>query len=448
MKKTFLFHLFILFILAGCLTTGLSGPAAPGIINVSGKNPKPVTTLYGENYWCWNNYGDRVKGTETLVADLKLKVLRAGGYNNDAQKGSGFDPFDHSQIDRFIAYCRAVGAEPIMQVSLLKNISNGRATAGDAADMVTYCNKTRDYNIKYWEIGNEPDLYSDLGDRPGYTVTDFCSDFNAFSIAMKAADPSIKILGPELSWKYYPKTGGDDWLTPFIQNCKGHFDIVSIHRYPFSASQSTIENAMADAANFNKVVDGVRSLMNANGLSSVPLAITEANISWDGDPSHSNYSASPQTFYAALWVADTLGEAIQQGLWAYCFWSISEGWTLSFIDGSSKEPKPNYYAYWMFTNNFGTKLLSATAPLGFSVYASRNENDDTILIVINKNSTNNEETLKFSGFSTALPDQSYKFPAYSITCLTIPDNGNPIKILSYTKDQADQGKPPLVINKN
>ncbi len=90
------------------------------------------------------------------------------------------------------------------------------------------------YGIKVREIGNEPDLYST--DNPGPTVpinnaTDYCTQFQAYVTAMKAANAAgpdggvpIQFLGPELSNKYLP---GNDWLTPFLDGCKDYVDIVT-----------------------------------------------------------------------------------------------------------------------------------------------------------------------------------------------------------------------------
>lgn len=421
-----------------------STSGAPGTIRVSGSSPTPLATLYGENYWCWSNYGDYVRGTESVVSGLRLGVLRAGGHNNDTNTSNGFDPFDEGQIDTYVAYCRSVGAEPILQVPLLKNANGGNATARDAADMVRYCNRTKGYGVRYWEIGNEPDLYSDQGDVPGYDVDHFCDDFNAFSAAMRRVDPGIQILGPELSWKYYPQSGANDWLTPFLARCQGSFDVVAVHRYPFAAKDSTIANAMSDVTSFNSVVQGIRAQMNANGLAAVPLAITEANISWDGAPENSTQTASPQTFYAGLWVADTLAAAIQQRLWAMCYWSLSEYWTLGFVDATTRKPRPSYYAFQMVTSHTGPTLLQATPPAGFSAYASRSvANDATVLIVINKNATTNREAIVLSSLPTAPTGSlSYDSPPYSLSVLSIPDDGRPMQVWSYTKAMADAGSPP------
>jgi len=415
-----------------------------GTIQVSGAHSVPAATRYGENYWCWSNYGAYVQGTESLVAGLRLGVLRAGGHNNDTNTSNGLDPFDEGQIDAYVAYCRSVGAEPILQVPLLRNAKGATATPRDAADMVSYCNRTRGYGIRYWEVGNEPDLYSDQGDVPGYGVEPFCDEFNAFSAAMKHVDSGIQILGPELSWKYYPQSGADDWLSPFLARCRGSFDVVAIHRYPFAAKDSTIANAMSDVTAFTSVVRGVRAQLDASGLGAVPLAVTEANISWDGAPENSTQTASPQTFYAGLWVADTLGAAIQQGLWAMCYWSLSESWTLGFVEATTRKPRPSYYAFQMVATHTGATLLSATPPAGFSVYASRSAaNDATALVVINKSGTASREAIVLSDLPSAPPASlAYDFPAYSLTVLSIPDDGRTMQVWSYTKAMADVGSPP------
>ena len=36
----------------------------------------------------------------------------------------------------------------------------------------------------------------------GYTPAAYCASATAYAAAMKAADPTIKVVGPDLSWKY------------------------------------------------------------------------------------------------------------------------------------------------------------------------------------------------------------------------------------------------------
>jgi len=443
----------------GCQSTVAASMAYPdgaaGTITIDGSNPKTVSTRYGQNYWCWDGYGDNMPNAQALVGGLKLDVLRAGGYNNDAEKSTGAygsDPFGDSQIDAFIGYCKSVGAAPVLQVPLIENYkaNNGTAKPADAAAIVRYCNVTKGYGVEYWEIGNEPDLYGDVNngavDIPGYNVNRFCSDFNAFSSAMKAVDPSIRILGPELAWKYYPnQSGANDWLTPFLYNCKGGYDIVTVHRYPFAPGDCTIAKAMSDVSAYKDFVRSIEALVA--GINPKPFAITESNITYDGDPSHSTRPASPQTFYAAMWVADTLGAAREQGLWAQHYWSLCESWTIGFIDPSTMKPRPEYYAFALVSGNMGSVELTSTAPAGFSVYASRNGSDTaTVAIVLNKNATNDQETFALTRLAKAVGAAafSYTFPAYSLSCVTIPDDGSKPGLILYTKAISDQGSGPQI----
>ena len=163
-------------------------------------------------------YGDDVAGTETLVAALKPSFMRVGGYNNDANIP---DPFDDGQLDTMVAYARAIGAEPILQVPVLGDTAGQQPTAATAAQMVTYANVTKGYGIKYFSVGNEPDIYDQQASatapsRPGYTAADTCATITSFVAAMKAVDPTIKIVGPDLSWKYQAGNGANDWLTPIL----------------------------------------------------------------------------------------------------------------------------------------------------------------------------------------------------------------------------------------
>ncbi len=442
---TFLLALITVFAFSGC-GGGNSGNSnnqpnqktSPGVITISGANPRLINgTIYGQNYWSWiEGWGDTVNGALGLAQSLGIKVLRAGGGNNDRQ-----DPesFDSRQVDEFISYCQAVGAEPILQVPILSGNAN------NAANIVAYCNITKGYNIKYWEIGNEPDLYHDMGDRVSYTVEDYINDFNTYVDAMKAVDPQIKIVGPDLGWKYWPPD--NDWLTPFLNACKDKVDIISVHRYQGDAASCTIENAMKDADKFRANLNSLQNIMNICGVSNKPLAITETHVSWEAEQQKSNQPASPQTFYAGLWVADTIGVALEYNLWSLLFWSISEGNTTGFVDNITFNPRPSYYAMQMYTTHFGTSMLRVVSvPSGFSVYASRSAgNDRTILMVINKNNSNAHETIKFQDFSFASADLEYDFPAYSLTCLSIPDGGGAMEVWSYTKDLADQRQPPQKI---
>ncbi len=407
------------------------GPAAsPLVVSTATRTPRMTST--GVNYWLWMPaFGDDVTGTDALVAALKPTLMRVGGYNNDANTQ---DPFDDAAFDTAVAYARAIGAEPIIQVPLLADTSGKPPTAATAAGMVTYANVTKAYGLKYFSIGNEPDLYVSQGlvadptqpAIPGYTPAAYCATATAYVAAMKAVDPTIKIVGPDLSWKYIAGGGANDWLTPILTTCGNLFDVVSIHRYPFEAAQASLAAASADAASFRTVMTSVRGILQATGQGTKPLALTEMNIVYDG--TFCVLDASPGTVGSALWLADGLGTANELGLWTSAVWDISDddGYALGLIGPApAHTPRPEYYAYALFAEHFGPTLVEVTsAPAGVSAYASRDAADDaTEIILVNWNHSAAPLAFSVGGLATAPAPVTFVLPPVSIAAVVIPDQG-------------------------
>jgi|GEM_PF-1530402 len=405
---------------------------APSPLVVSTTTRTPRTTATGVNYWLWMPaFGDDVTGTGALVAALKPTVMRVGGYNNDANTQ---DRFDDAAFDTAVAYARAIGAEPIIQVPLLADTSGKPPTAATAAAMVTYANVTKSYGLKYFSIGNEPDLYASQGlvadptqpAIPSYTPAAYCTTARAYVTAMKAVDPTIKIVGPDLSWKYIAGSGANDWLTPILTSCGDLFDIVSIHRYPFEAAQATLAAAAADSASFRNVMSSVRGILQATGQGTKPLALTEMNIVYDA--TFCVLDASPGTVGSALWLADGFGTALELGLWTSAVWDISDddGYAFGLLGPApAHTPRPEYYAYAFFADHFGPTLVQVTsAPSGVNAYASRNLADDaTEIILVNWNRSAAPLAFSVAGLTTAPSPVTFALPPVSIAAVTIPDHG-------------------------
>jgi alpha-N-arabinofuranosidase len=110
--------------------------------------------------------------------------------------------------DEFIAFCRAVGCEPMICVNA------GSGTPQEAAQWIEYCNgdtetpmgklrtahgNPKPYNVKYWEVGNE--LWGNWQDR--WTTADgYVDRYRQFVPAMRAADPTIRLYacGAPVLW--------------------------------------------------------------------------------------------------------------------------------------------------------------------------------------------------------------------------------------------------------
>lgn len=424
--------------------------ASPVVISVAA--PRPRTGSWSVNYWTWPAaYGNSVAGTETLVAALAPTYMRVGGYNNDANTPN---PFDDAQVDAMVAYARAIGAEPILQVPLLADTSGKPGTPAAAAAMVTYANVTKGYHIKYFSIGNEPDLYPTAGlpsdatkpARAGYTPMAFCADATAFTAAMKSADPTIQIVGPDLAYQYQSFA---DWLTPILSTCGGLFDIVAVHRYPFSSDMATLPSAIGDAAAFRSVISSVRNILQATGNGNKPLAITETNIAYNATTTV--IGGSPGTVASGLWMADILGTSLDLGLWTLAEWDISDPdqYSLGLIGlPPAHTPRPEYYAYALFAGHYGPTLVDVTStPANVRVYASRNAaGNATRVIAINWNSASAPLSFQISGLASAPPPAIFELPALSMAAVDIPDDGKTkptASVYGAAQHEASAGPQPL-----
>jgi hypothetical protein len=483
--QSVLFSACLLASLWGC--SKASGPTVSGTVAISAA-PQTVRTNngLGTSYWLWPpTWGNLIAGTEDQVHKLAPFVMRVGGSNNDTNLP---DKFDNAQMDTAMTYLRAIGADMILQVPLLaarrtnadagvgvdaetdassdvdadaSSDGGSDADAGPgaiagapngpamAAAMVQYANVTMGYGVKYFSIGNEPDLYATATGSsgiPGYTPADYCADVTNYVAAMKAVDPTIKIVGPDLSWKY--QSGANDWLTPILQTCGSLFDIVAIHRYPLAPTATTVAAAAADASALKGMIAHLQSILQATGNTGKPLAITECNITWDGNPTNKLLPASPGTVPAGLWAADAFGVGLESGLWATVFWSTRESWTLGLFANRPGTPKPQpaYWALDLYTEHFGTTLLSVSStPSKVNAYASRNQDDDrTQIIAVNWNDVPAVLTFKVDDPATNAKTPTFTLPALSVAAIEIPDTGAASALVyGETQHQADLPPQPL-----
>ncbi|PMP96777.1 MAG: hypothetical protein C0168_01235 [Candidatus Aminicenantes bacterium] len=127
-----------------------------------------------------------------------------------------------------MTFCRLVGAEPYITV----NSGQGNETL--AAEEVEYVNGPADspmgrlrsqnghpepFGCRFWSIGNE--MYGDwqLGHMP---LKDYVLRHNRFAQAMKAKDPSIKLVGVGAI---------GSWSEGMLKACADYLDFISEHFY-------------------------------------------------------------------------------------------------------------------------------------------------------------------------------------------------------------------------
>ena len=131
--------------------------------------------------------------------------------------------------DEFVAWCRAIGAEPYICTNA------GSETPEEMSDWVEYCNLdnvgywarlcqtngfSEPHRVRYWSIGNENYGSWEIGAK---TVEEWGHYVAESAKMMKRVDPSIKLLAAAL-----PDV---DWTLGLLR-CAGQFlDYVSVHGY-------------------------------------------------------------------------------------------------------------------------------------------------------------------------------------------------------------------------
>lgn len=303
--------------------------------------------IYGANYGPWALVSvDMMPAAEQAgVTHLRFPAGNWGDLNN-------ITPF---QLDMFMNQARLFGSEPSISVRL------DQGTPEQAAELVRYANIEKGYGIRYWSIGNEPDLFTD------YTVEELNREWRAIALAMEAVDPSIILIGPEVS-QYPPTEAGDpynnlrrDMVRGFLEVNGDLVDIVSIHRYPFPVSMTsstTIEDLRDNPGEWDVIIPNLRALIRDTLGRDLPVAVTEVNSHWD---IRSGGETSPDSEYHAIWWADVLGRMIRQQVEIVNYFNLSTSAGLgSFGLLGRYEVRPTYYVYQLY-KQFGETLLSSTS---------------------------------------------------------------------------------------
>src|SRR5437667_7819324 len=137
--------------------------------------------------------------------------------------------------NEFLAWCRAVGTEPLLAVNL------GTGTPERAANLVEYCNVEggtrwsdlrrqhvveKPYSIKYWCLGNEMDGPWQLGHMP---AKEYGLKARDASLQMRTVYPAIKRGACGSSRVTMPTYL--EWDRQTLEECYDDVDAISLHHY-------------------------------------------------------------------------------------------------------------------------------------------------------------------------------------------------------------------------
>jgi alpha-N-arabinofuranosidase len=137
--------------------------------------------------------------------------------------------------NEFVAWCRAVGAEPLLATNF------GTAGAEMSAALVEYCNVEkgtrwselrrahgieRPHGVKYWCLGNEMDGTWQIGHM---TATEYGMKAADAARQMRNVDPTVKLVACGSSASGMPTYL--EWDRQTLEACYEWVDAISLHRY-------------------------------------------------------------------------------------------------------------------------------------------------------------------------------------------------------------------------
>jgi len=333
--------------------------------------------VYGASYGPWVTVTVEMQplAEESGITYLRFPGGEWGDQNN----------LTDLQIDRFIAYARNLDAEPKI------NVRMPGGTPQQAADLVRYTNIENDYGIKYWSIGNEPNLYTSYNMYEDFDTVRYNQVWRDFAEAMKAVDPDIVLIGPGIS-QYTGQASvdvvdenGRDWMTEFLIANGDIVDIVGIHRYPFpenkAGSTQTIADLRDNTKEWDHIIPTLRAAIREHTGRDLPVAVSEINSDW----THATGGeATTDSFYNAIWWGDVLGRLISQKVDIVAYFlltSPTSGGGYGLL--ARYEPRPSYFTYQLY-QQFGEQLVySASGVDDVSVYAARRDDGALTLMLIN-----------------------------------------------------------------
>lgn len=454
--------------------------------------------LYGASFGTWLGLPNKDK-----IISLNLRLVRFGGpfvdranwRTNKYTLAPNQEHISMTSLDDFIIFCRQIGAEPLIQINALGYAPDEKnedkfsrcITPKDAADLVTYLNKEKKYNIKFFEIGNEPFIWHkvhfDARGKP-CSIDEYFDIFKTYSMAMKSAQNKvssaldIKIFGPVINtsyinWSTLAKEDKGIAVIPyFLKKCREFennkkdnpegfriLDVLSFHLFP-SFRDSKSQNISMDTS---MIIQSVQNWWNVSYINrydySLPmktvsevlpkfnrwvemnypgteLAVTEFNVESDSMVSY-------DPLVKALYLADLYGIFAKYGLnYAAQFCLNSSDQNIALIDDTDNVT-PLYYPLSLYAKYFKGTILNSNSslPEKLNVYACSNEGYITIMVInkgakkytskiIIKNDKVNKNMLSFT----------YNFPALSLTCIRVSANegSNLAECWEYGREQINR----------
>lgn len=454
-------------------------------VNAAGPTTTIDSRLFGTNVPAWiipYTLNDPTFQAQTIASGITVVRLPGGSWSNYYNwmecETTSICPWDWgvARPTDFINFMKDVGVQGMYTV-------NQNNTSKEAAALVAFFNgsvndntvigvdvrgvnwgKVSDWaqlrsdngnpqpmNIKLWEVGNEiyggtPDSGTDCvpwGWEQVWTCdgTEYVNGIGSgvnrkegyleFRNAMRAVDPTILVgaVGVE------EQSGWSNWGNEVIAAAGNVMDFYVIHHYGYGAPASSMAEALAlPQSTWSAMMADVEAAFDTHaGGRRVPVAITEHNMfAFEGLDSGDWMSRAVN----ALYVADSLGQMMENGFDMANQWDIAHGLepdnaAYGMMKGNAPYPRsPQYYAFPLWSR-FGNWFLPVSSSLPadttLSVYAGKVGSGTYSLLAINKTGNPVSADITWNGvqaFTNGTVDVM-QAPSLNATSVTYNGQSNP-----------------------
>ena len=394
--------------------------------------------LFCMNLADWNSADYHPSQNATFVA--YLKALRPGilrwpaghtsqeyRWERGAATGLESRTMTAAHVESYIRLAREVGAEPAIAV----NIKTGTPEA--AADLVRYVNVERGHGVRWWYLGNEPDLSDGKTSGP----EDYAAKADRWADAMQAVDPNVRLVGGEVMTGAHVvgSNGRRDWMTIIARDAGHELDALGWHYYPLDSAQS--DPGSSAYPTVAHLFQETASDWRPSGMSFVDEAFPHLRRTRDAyspgselwvteiaeDSGRGGKEGIVDTMAGALWTADILGRLAAQDADVVCKFVFKSGSTHRFnLIDSELRPRPSYYVYWLLAREFGDEILRTTSAdrTKVAAHAALRDDGSLAILLVNKGTSARDVTLDLAGFApTSVRAYEIRGDAYDDRSVTV-----------------------------
>src|ERR1035437_2170298 len=434
------------------------------------------TEFFGQNAW-WIDITASDPSTSisaanwTAMAASGVKYVRIGGIALNFQPlytFTGTSIATISKLTNVIDKIRSNGMKPIIEVGfkpdnictsmspfLATNLATQATIAGNLVTAIQnyYANLSQP-TVKYWIIANEPDNFLTNcttpnggygppydNSTPGQGAPAIATYIQAFSKAMKDADNTITIIGPEVGF-------GNDNTTPWrgntlmidlmsdpttnptksimgkisstgAGNLKYFIDVISFHYYP-NTNGNPPASRVDVIANPTNCIDGFRNDLSTScsgkkaivqmiptaygrSISNLKIACTEFNLpNTTATAGLNKYESTDFTgmiegdygnrsFIGGQWMSEVLCEGMNASSGGVGWVQFMNPWSVraadcttgrGYISACNDQKRPTYWHYQMVANNFsGTYYSNSHTYTNYKAFAYKNASEIGVLIM-------------------------------------------------------------------